>query len=235
MAADPIGMLTDFAGLASDPVMDKPSSDEDAARQFEGMVLKLVLKEMRKSLDTSGLFGSEGAMYQEWFDDEIANRIAEGGGLGLAAKLDLGQLQHAVPVHLGERLRGLFPVAGELTSRFGDRTDPLSSAQRSHHGIDIAAPEGTPIRAVREGRVTFAGEQGSYGNLVIVDHGDGLETRYAHCRAVSVRQGDVVSAGALVGSVGSTGRSTGPHLHFEVRQHGHAVDPGSVLSWERGP
>ncbi len=236
MGADPIGFLSDLAGLADGPVVDKPSNDEEAARQFEGMVLKMVLKEMRKSLDDGGLFGgSEGAMYQDWFDGEIARRIADGGGLGLAAKLDLGQLEHGVPVHLGERQKGLFPVAGEVSSRFGHRADPFGGAHRSHHGIDIAAAEGTPIRSVRDGTVTFAGESGGYGNLVVVDHGDGLESRYAHCRAVSVREGETVQAGSLVGSVGSTGRSTGPHLHFEVRQGGRPVDPASVLSWEEGP
>ena len=210
-------------------------NDEEALRQFEGMVLRLMLKEMRKSMGGDGLFGQEGAMYQEWFDEEITQRIAEGGGLGLASKMDLSGLDHVAPVSRREGLRAIFPVEGRVSSRFGHRSDPFSGERKAHKGVDIAAAAGTPIQAVRAGTVTFSGDRGGYGNVVIVDHGDGLETRYAHCASLDVQVGQTVQAGSSIATVGSTGRSTGPHLHFEVRKDGQAVDPHEVLTWERKP
>jgi murein DD-endopeptidase MepM/ murein hydrolase activator NlpD len=129
----------------------------------------------------------------------------------------------------------LFPVDGSVSSSFGHRSDPFSGERKSHRGVDIAAAAGSPIQAVRAGTVTFAGDRGGYGNVVVVDHGRGLETRYAHCESVDVQVGDAVRAGAPIATVGSTGRSTGPHLHFEVRQDGQAVDPNQVLTWEGKP
>lgn len=234
--ADAIGMFQDLAGMVDTTTpTSPPESDEDALRQFEGMVLRMMLKEMRNSMGGEGPFGKEGAMYQEWFDDEITQRIAEGGGLGLSSKLDLSGLEHVAPVSPGEGLRALFPVDGSVSSRFGHRSDPFSGERKSHRGVDIAAAAGSPIQAVRAGTVTFAGDRGGYGNVVVVDHGGGLETRYAHCESVDVQVGDAVRAGAPIATVGSTGRSTGPHLHFEVRQDGQAVDPNQVLTWEGKP
>jgi murein DD-endopeptidase MepM/ murein hydrolase activator NlpD len=97
--------------------------------------------------------------------------------------------------------------------------------------MDIAAAEGTPIRAVRDGTVTFAGERGGYGLVVYVDHGDGLQTRYAHCSRLHVKPGQKITQGQLLSEVGSTGRSTGNHLHFEARKNGVAVDPKTIFNW----
>src|SRR5690606_36493243 len=99
---------------------------------------------------------------------------------------------------------------------------------RPHEGVDIAVPQGTPVRAVEAGRVTYADWAGSYGILVTIDHGGGVETRYAHNSRVSVNVGDWVEEGDEVARSGSTGRSTGPHVHFELRVGGDAVDP---LPW----
>jgi murein DD-endopeptidase MepM/ murein hydrolase activator NlpD len=111
------------------------------------------------------------------------------------------------------------PTSGSLTSRFGQRWGRL------HAGIDVAAPTGTPIRACWPGRVVVAGWQGGYGNTVVIDHGGGRATLYAHQSSIAVSVGQVVDAGAVIGAVGSTGNSTGPHLHFEVRINGNPVDP----------
>ena len=97
--------------------------------------------------------------------------------------------------------------------------------------MKVAAPQGTPIHATQGGTVTFAGDRGGYGNVVMIDHGNGVETRYAHCHELFVKEGDKIPAGSLVGSVGSTGRSTGPHLHFEVRKDGVALDPQEAFGW----
>jgi murein DD-endopeptidase MepM/ murein hydrolase activator NlpD len=122
------------------------------------------------------------------------------------------------------------PVTGPVTSPFGARTSPTTGAQEFHEGIDIGAAQGTPIRAAASGTVTFAGQMSGYGNVVIVQHAGGLQTRYAHQSAMSVTAGQTVAAGEVIGAVGATGEATGPHLHFEVRLNGVAVDPAPYLS-----
>ena len=116
------------------------------------------------------------------------------------------------------------PVGGRLSSAFGWRNISVGG-NTFHGGIDIAADAGTPVAVARAGVVVRAGWIGAYGYAVYVDHGDGTETRYAHLQAVHVRTGEVVRRGDAVGDVGSTGASTGPHLHFEIRIDGRAVDP----------
>lgn len=113
-----------------------------------------------------------------------------------------------------------------LTSAFGTRTDPFKGRRANHGGIDLAGPVGTPIYATADGVVLRAGwNRGGYGNLVEVDHGNGIVTRYAHMSRVSVKAGDRIERGQQVGKMGSTGRSTGSHLHYEVRIDGKAVNP----------
>ncbi len=123
------------------------------------------------------------------------------------------------------------PLAGELqlTSGFGFRTDPFLGRPALHSGVDLREEFGEPVRATAAGVVTAAGPQGGYGNLVEIDHGGGLVTRYGHLSGISVGLGQQVTPGAVVGQVGSTGRSTGPHLHYEVRMDGEAVDPTRFL------
>ena len=124
-----------------------------------------------------------------------------------------------------------WPVSGPITSPFGMRLDPVSGEfTRMHTGIDIGAPMGATIGAAASGRVILAGwTDGGYGNMIVVDHGGGLSTLYAHCSNVFVSAGQDVQRGTPLGAVGSTGHSTGPHLHFEVRMNGQPVDPSSRL------
>lgn len=121
------------------------------------------------------------------------------------------------------------PVDARVSSDFGPRIHPVTGEWKQHAGIDLAAPTGTPIGAAAAGTVTFAGVRGGYGNLVIIDHGDGTETRYAHQDTIAVRAGQQVAVGELLGTVGSTGMSTGPHLHLEVRRDGRPVDPAPLF------
>lgn len=121
------------------------------------------------------------------------------------------------------------PVEGRVSSRFGYRDDPMEGTRRFHSGVDIAAPEGASVLAVRPGRVVFAGKEGGYGNLVEILHPDNTVTRYAHNSALWVKTGDAVVSGQVIAEAGSTGRSTGPHLHFEVLREGRRVDPMEVL------
>lgn len=116
------------------------------------------------------------------------------------------------------------------TSGFGWRDDPLRHRAKFHPGADIRAKPGTPVFAAGDGVVIFAGRRGGYGNVVIVDHGGGVITRYAHLRRIHTTRGDVITGGKRIGQVGSTGRTTGPHLHFEVRLDGNPVDPTTALT-----
>jgi murein DD-endopeptidase MepM/ murein hydrolase activator NlpD len=119
---------------------------------------------------------------------------------------------------------------GRLSSGFGYRKDPFTGKIAFHHGVDIAAAEGTPVYPVRGGMVAFSGYEKGYGNVVVVDHGDGFVTKYAHNRANRVSTGDSVDSDKVIAEVGGTGRSTGPHLHFEVRYEGKSVRPDTVLA-----
>ncbi len=123
------------------------------------------------------------------------------------------------------------PVVGEVefTSGFGVRSDPFLGRPAMHTGLDFRAPTGDPIRATANGRVVSAAYQGGYGRMVEIDHGNGLSTRYGHMSEINVRAGDTVKIGQVIGAVGSTGRSTGPHLHYETRIDGEAVDPQKFL------
>ncbi len=119
----------------------------------------------------------------------------------------------------------LFPTQGRITSSFGYRLHPILGYERLHAGVDISAPSGTEIFAAGSGKVIGAGVAGGYGNRILIDHGGGLATLYAHQSRMVVSVGESVVAGDLIGYVGSTGLSTGPHLHFETRENGTPVDP----------
>ena len=122
-----------------------------------------------------------------------------------------------------------WPAAGPLTSGFGTRVHPITGAARLHAGIDIGAPTGTGVVAAAAGTVQFAGVAGGYGNTVIIDHSGGTTTLYAHLSSISADTGTRVEPGQRIGAVGSTGLSTGPHLHFEVRVSGAPTDPRGWL------
>lgn len=123
----------------------------------------------------------------------------------------------------------IWPVSGTLTSGFGGRSSPGGVGSTNHEGIDIAVPEGTPIRAAKGGTVILAAYTGGYGNYTCIDHGSGLSTCYAHQSSYAVSSGQRVSQGQVIGYSGNTGASTGPHLHFEVRINGVAQDPTAYL------
>jgi murein DD-endopeptidase MepM/ murein hydrolase activator NlpD len=123
------------------------------------------------------------------------------------------------------------PVIGnvEFSSGFGVRSDPFLGRQAMHTGLDFRASTGDPVRVTANGKVVNAGWAGGYGRMVEVDHGNGLSTRYGHLSQINVKVGEIVKIGQVIGEVGSTGRSTGPHLHYETRIDGDAVDPQKFL------
>jgi murein DD-endopeptidase MepM/ murein hydrolase activator NlpD len=222
--ADPLAAL---GGLALPAAAPPDPKDRRAATEFEAYMVSFLAQQMRATLPEGPLSSGPMQMFGGLFDQEIGRRVAEAGGFGLADSVEGALASREAP-----KVKPAHPLAdiiGRLTSGFGERTDPIDGTRRAHRGIDIGRAEGSPVRAVDEGVVRFAGRRGGYGNLVIVEHADGTQTRYAHCRDLSVREGEAVVAGYPVGTVGSTGRSTGPHLHFEVRRAGKAVDPEAWL------
>jgi murein DD-endopeptidase MepM/ murein hydrolase activator NlpD len=121
------------------------------------------------------------------------------------------------------------PVPGVESSGFGWRRDPVNRRAKFHKGTDFRADRGTPVYAAGPGLVAFTGRQRGYGNVIYIDHGGGLVTRYAHLHRIETHAGAPILAGHRIGQVGSTGRTTGPHLHFEVRLEGRAVDPSLAM------
>jgi len=149
--------------------------------------------------------------------------------------LGRAQLQEKSLENLLEAIRGkadrlastpsIWPAHGWLTSRFGYRISPFTGLRELHAGLDISAEPGTEIVAPARGRVVFAGTQGAFGNVVILDHGFGIRTLFGHAREIRVKQGQTVERGQVIASVGSSGRSTGPHLHYGVERDGRLTNP----------
>ena len=139
-----------------------------------------------------------------------------------------------VGLHAGQVAEGkwktLVDGAVTLTSDFGRRKDPFTGHLAKHEGIDVAAPSGSPVAAFAAGSVVYSGWKSGYGNTVILRHQDGLESVYGHVSKSLVKVGDEVASHATIAQVGSAGRATGAHLHFEVRRDGKAVDPATVLN-----
>jgi len=151
---------------------------------------------------------------------------------GLAAR-DAHGLPQATRVALLE-LPGtdafVYPVMGpRISSDYGSRRHPIKRFSHHHNGIDLAAPKGSPIRVIAEGQVVYADPYAGYGKLIVVRHKNGLTSHYGHCSKIDVQPGQQVRAGDIIGTVGSTGISTGPHLHFEIRKSGKPLDPEKVL------
>jgi murein DD-endopeptidase MepM/ murein hydrolase activator NlpD len=201
------------------------SDAAQAATQLEAFFVRQLLAEARPK---GGLLdaGFAGGTFAEMLDEAIADKVAAAGGLGLADRLATHLGGHGANDASANFALPCAPVAGTLTSGFGPRIG-RDGTEHIHQGLDLAAPMGTPVAAAGGGIVTHAGPAGNYGNLVMVRHPDGLETRYAHLSAIGVAVGDRVDAGQVLGKVGSTGLSDGPHLHFEMRRGGEAIDPAN--------
>jgi murein DD-endopeptidase MepM/ murein hydrolase activator NlpD len=156
------------------------------------------------------------------FNDELDGLEAEQGRIEQLIKEEASQRGTAPSVLVR-------PVPGAITSGFGMRLHPILGYTRMHTGVDMHAGYGEPIKAAATGRVILAGPYGGYGNAVIIDHGGGMTTLYGHQSSLNVSYGDEVSAGDVIGYVGSSGLATGPHLHFEVRINGVPVDPEDYI------
>ena len=151
--------------------------------------------------------------------DRIINSVA--GGTGNNDKLE------TLPNESGF----LRPVPGVITSYYGYRVNPVTGEYKLHKGIDYAGNYGDPIKASKSGVVEYSGWISGYGNTIILGHGNGVQTLYPHAQTLNVSYGDTVSQGDIIATVGSTGNSTGPHLHFEIRIDGEAVDPLNYIPY----
>ena len=209
-----IAVLQERAAAAEDRAADRAAAARAAARDLdvEQRVLRRTKRVRARMLatirvDRDHIEDDTKALREQSF--ALAKRIAEIQGVPYAEPSDI------TPSSAGFT----WPTSGQITSGFGPRWG------RMHQGLDVAAPTGRPITAAKSGKVIVAGWSGGYGNLVVIDHGGGLSTAYAHQSRIAVKVGDPVTQGGLIGYIGSTGHSTGPHLHFEVRVNGVARDP----------
>jgi murein DD-endopeptidase MepM/ murein hydrolase activator NlpD len=159
-------------------------------------------------------------------NDLVSSVLTPGQQLYIpGVQLDAATLKKA----MGEQW--ISPLAGSwrLTSLVGFRADPFTGVRQYHNGIDMAIPTGTPIRAAMGGTVASTGYSNVYGNFVIINHGNGYQSMYGHMSKILTRKGSVVAQGTQIGLVGSTGYSTGPHLHFTVYKNGAVIDPRTIL------
>ena len=215
-----------------------------ACKDFEAVFTYQILKSMRGTIEKCDLFhGGQGEeIYESLLDQELSKKIAGGGSNSLSEFLyqqlkgkDFQDLQGGDTGITGKNTASnvyQWPIRGRVSSGFGWRKDPFTGESRLHKGIDLAAGEGTPVTACREGRVILSEYQKGYGNVVVLDHGHGVTTLYAHNRENLVQEGEWLRKGAPLARVGATGRSTGPHLHFEVRRHGRQINPREYLDEE---
>jgi len=240
--------------LQSDEVLHQREQIQDFAKEINAFKEKLVqLHQFEQSIriianidkpdSSEGLFGIGGSapedlnpeielaqrhqrlikdMHQQMGQLNNATAIQEDGFESLLGKLEAQKnlLAHTPAIR---------PVKGWITSDFGYRQSPFTGKREIHKGLDIANRKGTPIIATANGVVTYIGPKGLLGNVVVIDHGHGIVTRYAHLSEIASKQGDRVQRGDVIARMGNTGRSTGPHLHYEVRVNGVPINPSKYI------
>lgn len=230
-----------------------PEAVKAVAKEMEALFVYELIKAMRQTtnMESTNSLGKD--TYMSMFDMELSRLLAE-RGLGLqdillkglnkvkSPELDVegkkaSEVQQPNAEHnIGSQSSMLdseslsLPVHGVISSHFGMRRHPIYGDNRFHTGVDIAAPVGTPVYPIREGRVVFSGKQAGYGDVIIIDHGNGLISKYAHNRVNLVHDGESVNTNTIIAQVGYTGDSTGPHLHFEISDRGEYIDPMNFIA-----
>ncbi len=219
----------EFNALKPELQVQKNSDPKVIAKQVENVFLNEFLKVMMEQTS----FGKDRVIstYMPYITAEIAKDIADNRGIGIGEFFLKGSdaLRAKSSQAPNSELKLGLPAKGKVSSQYGLRHDPIDGKLRHHNGIDIAVPEGTSVASADSGRVVFSGHSSGYGNCIIIEHENGLTSLYAHNSLNLVKAGDIVDKGKTIALSGSTGRATGPHLHFEVRKDGATVDPSRVI------
>jgi murein DD-endopeptidase MepM/ murein hydrolase activator NlpD len=219
------------------------------AQQFESVFLTQLMSVMRENGGEGGFFeGTTGSdLYMSMMDQGLAQALSEKGGLGLAeplyeylkgkagVRVPKTDPEAPIPPTLAPQTKtesnDIIAVLRSQLSKYrvssevGWRRDPISGERRFHKGTDFAIPEGTPVPSATRGKVVFSGDQGEFGQTVVIENKQGQRIRYAHLSRLNVQEGQEVKQGQNIGAVGSTGRSTGAHLHVEVEKDGRLTNP----------
>lgn len=200
----------------------------EAIRQ-DPCLVKLKVELLAREIESGSEHSPEYSSFQQSVQVGGGQRDVEVKGSGLAQSEALLHLKQEKQTTSSQPLPLLQePVSGKVSSGFGWRKNPLTGRSEFHPGVDYAVPEGTTVQACWPGRVLFAGQRGGYGKLVILTHGGGWRSYYGHLSSIAVQEGQEVGAGLALGKSGNSGLSTGPHLHFEIRQGDVAWDPGQL-------
>lgn len=251
------GTIKGYGGDSGEGYIKGLNSKEKDITDGSDSLVQKVLKTFKDALgikSPSTEFYSIGAFSMEGFLDGMSaeNMVAFANGIvedikaafankkfslqGAVEFIGSGAMEFLKSIGVGGASMGdlTSPLSGSITSEFGTRIHPITGEEKFHAGIDIGASEGTPVGAAGAGEVTMAGWYGGYGNAVMIDHGNGLQSLYGHLSAIMVSVGDLVTQLQTIGLVGSTGNSTGPHLHFELRQDGSPIDPSALFGFDIG-
>ncbi|MBW4693673.1 MAG: peptidoglycan DD-metalloendopeptidase family protein [Lyngbya sp. HA4199-MV5] len=210
---------------------DRIDQQRDRVEQQKNQIALLKQQLLAQKAEFEAQASSQQTMIERLRSDRRALEVAETQLLQDSRNIGLLIQQRVGNGGIAFRGTGqmIVPCLGEITSGFGWRVHPILGYQRFHSGLDFGADYGTTINASDSGTVIFAGWYGGYGNAVIIDHGGGITTLYGHASELYVSEGQTVQRGQPIAAIGSTGLSTGPHLHFEVRQNGDPVDPAAYL------
>ncbi len=191
-----------------------------------GMDVDSLVNSVRRNYSGIGGPLTEAAVSSQFLDQEVADRFSD-----LMTDMDHMNMMRIAATNIPYSMP--VKVAHRFTSGFGMRRDPKTGGRRAHNGIDLAGPRGTPVVSTGDGVVSFAGRQSGFGNLIKIRHDYGFETLYAHLNKIHVKVGDRIARGDHIGDMGNTGRSTGVHLHYEVRQGGKPVNPMTYIKAAR--
>ncbi len=228
---DTVSGIASGAGLRNFGTLLSVNNIDNARRISVGQVLRIpsadgLLYTVKKGETLAGIAAAHNVSVTALLDaNDLTNEtLSVGQKLFIpGAALSSFELRKA----LGELF--IYPIHGRLTSPFGYRSDPFTGARSFHSGVDLAAPTGTSVKATLDGRIAETGFNRIYGNYVIITHDRGYQSLYGHLSAIYVKRGQYVTQGAVVGAVGNTGYSTGPHLHLSIYKNGSLINPFSVL------
>ncbi|WP_416149864.1 peptidoglycan DD-metalloendopeptidase family protein [Salipaludibacillus sp. HK11] len=237
-----IGLLYD----ENQEISQDATAVQETVKEFKEFEEKLSQIQLELPVDLTEASDDDGSGGVEIVEDSSIDLQTSNTGINSELKMIQEELPGLVAnfeetvsaiAEYEEKLRLIptfFPAEkGRISSEYGNRSDPFTSQTSFHSGTDIAAPIETEIYAAADGEVTLAGRNGGYGNTVVIKHGETYETLYAHLNSIDVSVGDIVEKGEYIGGMGTTGRSTGVHLHFEVQRNGELVDPYKYMTFHK--